>query len=152
MKIAFPVPEDHGLESSVFGHFGSAPCFVFVDSATNAVSSINNENQHHEHGACQPLKALSNQVPDVVIVGGIGRGANLKLRATKIKVFRAIAGTIQDNLNAFNAGKLAEISPDEGCAGHETGDHGHGHGQNHGAGPGCAHGKIVVKKLPAAGH
>ena len=28
MKMCFPVESDQGLESKVFGHFGSAPVFV----------------------------------------------------------------------------------------------------------------------------
>lgn len=42
MKIVFPTQVDQGLDSAVFGHFGSAPCFVLVDDTTGAVESISN--------------------------------------------------------------------------------------------------------------
>ncbi len=32
MKICFPVEQHEGLESQVYGHFGSAPSFVVVDN------------------------------------------------------------------------------------------------------------------------
>ena len=31
MKVCFPVPEDKGLDSLVYGHFGSAPLFGVDD-------------------------------------------------------------------------------------------------------------------------
>jgi hypothetical protein len=30
MKIAFPAERDEGMESPVYGHFGSAPCFLII--------------------------------------------------------------------------------------------------------------------------
>ena len=57
MKIAFPTQKDVGLESEVYGHFGSANLFIIVDSETGAVSSTGNPDQDHIHGRCQPLKA-----------------------------------------------------------------------------------------------
>ena len=74
MKICFPVQKDDGIESAVFGHFGSAPFFVVVDTDTNGLSTINNQDQHHTHGACNPMKALDNQKVDAIVVGGIGAG------------------------------------------------------------------------------
>ena len=35
MKIAFPTRDNKGMESPVFGHFGSAPHFLIVDSDKN---------------------------------------------------------------------------------------------------------------------
>jgi len=59
MKVCFPVQNNEGMESSVYNHFGSAPMFVVVDSATNTVTTIINKDQHHEHGACNPIAALN---------------------------------------------------------------------------------------------
>ena len=75
MKICFPVQNDNGIESTVYNHFGSAPAFVVIDTDTNNVTSINNRDQHHSHGACNPMKALDNQEIDAIVVGGIGAGA-----------------------------------------------------------------------------
>jgi len=42
MKICFPVEENKGLESAVYGHFGSAPGFVTFDTETEEAGFINN--------------------------------------------------------------------------------------------------------------
>ena len=55
MKICFPVLVNEGLASDVFGHFGSAPMFVVVNTDTSEVTSINNSDQIHEHGSCNPI-------------------------------------------------------------------------------------------------
>ena len=79
MKICVPVEVNNGFESRPFGHFGSAPMFVVYDLESGDLSTINNCDLGHEHGMCQPIKALAGNVVDAVIVGGIGQGAIAKL-------------------------------------------------------------------------
>ena len=121
MKIAIPVAEYRGLESPVYGHFGSAPAFALVDVETMSVKAINNSDHAHVHGACSPMKALAGARPDAVIVGGIGMGALLGLRAAGIKVFRAVDGTVADAVRQFKAAELPEIEENGVCAGHSGG-------------------------------
>ena len=49
MRIAFPVQVDEGLDSQVYGHFGSAPSFVILDSTSGEHQTINNTDAHHAH-------------------------------------------------------------------------------------------------------
>ena len=91
MKVAIPVAEDCGLESLVYGHFGSAPVFVLVDSETMSVESLGNRDQIHVHGQCSPVKALAGTKPYAVVVGGIGGGALLGLRGAGIRVYHYAA-------------------------------------------------------------
>ncbi len=121
MKIAIPVAEYRGLESTVYGHFGSAAAFALVDSATMSVEAIDNRDEAHVHGACSPMKALAGARPDVAIVGGIGTGALLGLQAAGIKVYRCIGGTVADAVRQFKAAELTEIEEDGACAGHGDG-------------------------------
>ena len=72
MKIAFPVQEDRGMDSAVYGHFGSAPHFIIVDSDNGAFQAASNPDMHHQHGQCQPIAALSGNPVDAIVVGGIG--------------------------------------------------------------------------------
>ena len=118
MKICFPVVEAKGLESEVYGHFGSAPAFIVVETETKAVSAIQNNDMHHDHGACNPLKALDNQRVDAVVVGGIGFGALNKLKQSGIKVFQAQALTVNENVQLIHSQNLPEFSPQNTCAGH----------------------------------
>ncbi len=121
MKICFPVQKDEGLSSTVYNHFGSAPVFLILDTTTNSISPLNNRDQNHVHGACNPIKALDNQKVDAVVVGGIGAGALNKLNQMGIKVHRAQAGKIVENVSLLNAGSLPELTLNECCGGHSKG-------------------------------
>ncbi len=121
MKICFPVQSDEGLGSTVYGHFGSAPLFLVVDTATSAVAVINNRDQHHVHGACNPTKALDGQQVDAIVVGGIGAGALTKLNQMGIKAYRAQGATIAENIPVLASGKLPELTLQACCGGHSKG-------------------------------
>jgi predicted Fe-Mo cluster-binding NifX family protein len=121
MKIAFPTQSDQGMDSTVFGHFGSAPCFVLVDDASGAIESISNVDRQHIHGQCQPLAALGGKTVDAVVVGGIGGGALMKLLAAGINVYRAVEGTVNDNLDLIQSKRLPQFTMDMSCAGHHEG-------------------------------
>ena len=126
MKVCFPVMEDQGLESQIYGHFGSAPGFVVVDMATSEITAINNSDQVHRHGACNPVAGIGGYEVDAIVVGGIGGGALHKLNAAGMRVFQAREGTVGDNIAHLKADGLPEFMP-----GHTCGGHGHSHG--------CAH-------------
>ena len=121
MKICFPVESDKGLDSEVFGHFGSAPIFVVFDTDTELIDTINNQDLGHAHGRCSPLKALDGKMVDVIIVGGIGAGAINKLNAMGIKVYRASKGTVRDNIGLFESNPTPEITVAHACGGHAGG-------------------------------
>ena len=121
MKVCFPVANFFSLESEVYGHFGSAPSFVVVDTETEAVNVINNSDQNHEHGMCNPAGALGAQSVDAVVVGGIGGGALMKLNSLGINVYKATAPTIGENLQLFSRQQLPEFHPGHVCSGHSGG-------------------------------
>ena len=131
MIICIPVKEDLGLQSAVYGHFGSAPHFLLVDSASGALRCLDNGNQHHAHGMCQPLKALQGEPVDAVVVGGIGMGALNRLNAAGVRVFQAQMPTVGETVAAMGRGELPEMTLEGTC--------GHHHGAGHGHGGGCGH-------------
>ena len=118
MKVCFPVQNDEGIDSKVYNHFGSAPMFVVMDTNTNALSQIHNGDQHHIHGACNPIKALDNQKVDAIVVGGIGAGALTRLNQMGIIVHRAQAATIRENMSMFAAQTLPTLTLQGCCGGH----------------------------------
>lgn len=118
MKVCFPVVKAEGLDSKVYGHFGSAPVFVVVETDNNTVTMVNNKDQHHAHGACNPLKALNNQKVDAVVVGGIGGGALTRLNQLGIKVFQAQASTVKENIAMLKTRNLPELTLSRCCPGH----------------------------------
>lgn len=118
MKVCFPVESDKGLESEVYGHFGSAPVFVVFDTESKSIDAINNQDLGHTHGMCNPLKALDGKKVDAIVVGGIGAGAISKLNSMGIKVYKAAPGTIQANIELFANNTLSEIAKSHACGGH----------------------------------
>lgn len=134
MKVCMPVQSDQGPESQVSGHFGSAPCFLIFDSDTLEFKSIENANQQHAHGQCNPLERFKTIKPDIVVVDGIGAGAFSKLQNAGIRVFKAEGKTVQENIDHLTTRGLMAFSADHSCAGH---DHENGHHHHHPDGSGC---------------
>jgi len=127
MKVCIPVEEYRGLDSVVYGHFGSAPVFVLVDTETLAVEPLSNRDEHHQHGACSPLKAIGGRQVNAVIVGGIGSGAIRGLNQAGIEVYRFVDGTAGQAVQQLKTGKLSPLNLDHACAGHGAGHDCHGH-------------------------
>jgi predicted Fe-Mo cluster-binding NifX family protein len=121
MKVCFPVQHVEGIESRVFNHFGSAPFFVVVDTSTSEVSTITNRDEHHAHGACNPVLALDNQSIDAVVVGGIGGGALNRLNQAGIRVYRTAAENVKENVALYLAKGLQEFGAMHVCGGHSHG-------------------------------
>lgn len=136
MKICFPTTRNQGLESEVFGHFGSAPLFLLVDTASGTITEQVNRDLGHGHGQCQPLRALDGLQADAIVVGGIGAGALMGLNRAGLKVYRARGVSIADNLASLAEEEMPELTPDQVCAGH-AGAHAHGHAHGHGHGCGA---------------
>ena len=121
MKVCFPVQTDEGVESQVYGHFGSAPVFIVVDTEEKDVQRINNRDLHHAHGACNPIMALGGQRVDALVVGGIGGGALMKLNAMGVRVYEAGTRSVKENLALLKENKLQELSLEHSCRAHEGG-------------------------------
>jgi len=126
MKVCFPVQHFSSLESEVYGHFGSAPSFALFDTETEVVTVISNSDQHHVHGMCNPVGALGDNKVESVVVGGIGGGALTKLNMMGIRVYKATARTIEENLRLFMQNQLPQYQPGHTCSGH-GGECSHGH-------------------------
>ncbi len=121
MKVCFAVQKDEGLESTVYGHFGSAPAFIVVDTEAETAATVANRDRNHAHGACNPMAAIGGQRVDAVVVGGIGAGALMRLNAEGIKVFRAAGPSVRANLSLIKDNMLPEMTAQNTCAGHQGG-------------------------------
>ena len=119
MRVGFAVQVDEGLESAVYDHFGSAPAFIIVDTEQEKIATVNNSNMNHVHGACNPVAALGGNQIDALIVGGIGAGAIMKLNAMGIKIYRAGAASVRENVGLLKGNYLREITANESCGGHQ---------------------------------
>lgn len=122
MKICFAVAKDEGVNSAVYGHFGSAPAFVMVDTESGNVATVGNRDMIHAHGACNPIMAIGGKGVDAVVVGGIGAGALNRLNAEGIQVYASVAQTVAQNVDLLKEGKLPVLTLQHSCAGHQGGE------------------------------
>lgn len=118
MKLCFPVETNNGINSVVYGHFGSAPQFIVYNTESKTTETIDNGNLGHIHGQCSPIQALQSNPVDAIVVGGIGAGAINKLNAMGVRVYQAVNGTIKSNLDLLKNNSLREITIDEACRQH----------------------------------
>jgi predicted Fe-Mo cluster-binding NifX family protein len=118
MRICIPTATDQGIEAEVFGHFGSAPYFSLLDTDTAEVEVLGNDNQHHAHGQCSPMKQLSGAKFDAIVVRGMGRNAVARFAAANVPVMVTGARNLQDVLEEARSGSLRELDPAQACQGH----------------------------------
>ena len=118
MRICIPTGTADGKTAKVHAHFGSAPYFTIYDTDKGDVEIVNNDNQHHSHGMCQPLAALSTKDIVAVVCGGMGARAIMKLNEAGIKAYRAIPGSVEEIARQFSQGGLEEITAENACQQH----------------------------------
>jgi len=134
MKIA--VTYENG---EIFGHFGHTKQFkLYTAENGKVVSSEVIDTNDSGHGALAGL--LSSLGADVLICGGIGKGAQTALALEGIKLFGGVCGNADEAVEAFLANSLV-YDPEAKCDhhdhenkdGHNCGEHGCGgncHGHN----------------------
>lgn len=115
MKVCFPVIANQGLQSTIYGHFASAPLFLEVNTDTGEVSSIPNCDRADPDAGSNPFKALAGRQLDGIIIGGVGDGMLQMLHMMGFKVYEAETESLQMNIELFekNALTKAEIQNSE---------------------------------------
>ncbi|MHC1698621.1 MAG: NifB/NifX family molybdenum-iron cluster-binding protein [Geobacteraceae bacterium] len=109
MKVCFPVIANQGLQSTIYGHFASAPLFLEVDADTGEVSSIPNCDRSDPDAGSNPFKALLGRQLDGVIVSGVGDGMLQILNMMGFRVFEAETESLQMNVELFKKNELPEV-------------------------------------------
>jgi len=122
MKIAMPVT-DHFQDAMIYSSFGRAPYFAFYDSELKTVEFVGNNAATTQGGAgIKAAQMIVDQKTDVLIAPRCGENSLMVLEGAKVAIFLSPGGTIQDNIQAFQAGKLSKMQD------FHPGYHGH-HGQ-----------------------
>jgi predicted Fe-Mo cluster-binding NifX family protein len=119
--IAIPTDNDQGLAAPISLHFGHASFFTFVtvDIDSGEVSKVEAvPNTGHQQGGCMaPVMVVKNKQADAVILGGIGGRPLMGFIEVGVLPLRGVQGSVQDNLNAFRAGRLEQLMTST-CSGH----------------------------------
>jgi len=118
MKICLPTVGKGGMSEMVHNHFGSAAYFTIYDTESKSVEIVANENQHHSHGTCQPLSAISNHKVDAIMTNGMGGRAVQMLNQGGIKVYLLDGNTVEEAVKKFETNELVELTVDNACGGH----------------------------------
>jgi predicted Fe-Mo cluster-binding NifX family protein len=118
MKLCMPVVESNGMNSIVFGHFGSAPFFAVYDTETEKLSLVNNNESEHEHGKCMPVDALSKLGAGAVLCKGMGLRAVNLLAAAGIGAFLVEGVTVAEAVAEFTDRKARVLDANGACQHH----------------------------------
>ncbi len=138
MNICIPIVQDEGLQSRISPHFGSAPLFLIVETATGECYSIANEGHRGGPGRRHPLASLAGQDIKCVVVAGMGQGALNKLTRSGIDVFISDKATVEEVIASFKDGALSRMTDGIACEHHQ---HQHGGRMGRRGRGGCGHGK-----------
>lgn len=107
MKIAIPTNQKGLLEDEVASHFGRASNFLLFDTGTESFEIFANPEIKGEVEL--PPDFLHRQKVEVVIVFSLGPMAYRKFKNYNIKMYKAIEGTVAENLQKFKDNKLREL-------------------------------------------
>lgn len=114
MKIAVTYNPETG---EIFQHFGRTEYFKVYDIEDNQIASSEVRSTNGQgHGALAGV--LSGLGADVLICGGIGAGAQNALAGAGIRLYGGCAGSADEAVKAYLAGKL-EYQEDVHCDHHE---------------------------------
>ncbi|MBN2381814.1 NifB/NifX family molybdenum-iron cluster-binding protein [bacterium] len=107
MKVALS-STGNTLDSQLDQRFGRAAYFLIVDTVSDSISVIdNNENVQASHGAgLQSAQNVVNSGATVVITGNVGPKALSVMQRAKIDLRTGASGTCRECLQAFKAGSL----------------------------------------------
>ena len=108
MKVCFPITEDFGVKSTVYGHFNSAPFFLVVDTDTKETFTIANCDPKNPLAGCDPFSALKVYDIDGIIAGCMGDSALQAMNLCGFRVFEAESENLIENMELFKQAKLQE--------------------------------------------
>ena len=118
MKICIPTETDLGKVAKVYSHFGSAPYFTIYDTEKDDCQTIDNSNQHHIHGTCNPIDVLASKDIDAVICTGMGMRAIQRLNEAGIRAYKTSGDNVREIIEKYRATELEEITVEDACRQH----------------------------------
>jgi len=137
MRICVPTESDSGLDAPVSAHFGRAPYFAFVESASKQVEFVENRETGQDRGRCLGAALAVQGRPDAVAASGMGQGAFDLLRSSGARVYLSKEPRLEEVVDALIAEKSPEMTTSEAMGHHHAGHSAQSHhdgGTGHGGG------------------
>lgn len=121
MKIAIPVNDDN-IDGNVCISFGRAPYFLFYDTEKDKSKCVVNSAANSQGGAgIKAAQIIADNNADVLITPRCGQNAADVLKASRVKIYKSIEGTIRENLKELKEEKLNLLNDiHSGFHGHEV--------------------------------
>lgn len=114
MKIVIPT-EEKSISSEICVSFGRTPYFAVYDTETKETVFLDNSAANSSGGAgIKAAQLIAEQKATAVLTAHLGQNAVEVFNDYKISVYRAIPGTVESNIIAFENGEiklLDEIHP-----------------------------------------
>jgi len=110
MNIAV-TSQGESMDSQIDPRLGRTKFFIIYDTGKGDFAAMDNEqNLNAAQGA--GIQAAQNVIgtgSEVVITGNCGPKAFRVLAAGDVKVFKALGGTVKENIEKYNKGELEEM-------------------------------------------
>jgi len=132
MKLCFPVAEDRGINSKIYGHFNSAPFFFIVDADSLETETVANIDPDNPATSCTPFAALKGHQIDGLITAGMGDSALQAMHLCGFRAYEAQSENLLENMEMFKRKELPESLVQDSAAqgrcsdGDDTADSGSG--------------------------
>jgi len=110
MKLIVPV-ESKSLDCPVCPSFGRTPIYLSYDTESGKYEFLDNSAAASQGGAgIKASQMLADHGADAVITYRCGDNAAQVLNAADIKLFKAVDGTVSENIKKFEKGELPPLS------------------------------------------
>jgi predicted Fe-Mo cluster-binding NifX family protein len=110
MKIAIPVDEK-SFQSNVCISFGRAPNFLIYDTAAKIIHYVENSAAASQGGAgIKAAQLLLDQGTEAILTPRCGENAEKVFSAAKVRVYKTVEGTAEQNIGLFGAGRLDALN------------------------------------------
>ncbi|MHC1720322.1 MAG: NifB/NifX family molybdenum-iron cluster-binding protein [Clostridiaceae bacterium] len=110
MKIAIPVNEK-SMETSVCISFGRTPYFLIYDNVKKESVFLDNSAAASQGGAgIKAAQSIVDSKANVLLTPRCGENAANVLKAADIKIYKTMNNSLKENLEAFEEGKLQELT------------------------------------------
>ena len=110
MKIAIPTDEK-SMEKSICISFGRAPYFLIYDTETGESVFLENSAATSRGGAgIKAAQTVVDTKAEALLTPRCGENAAQVIQVANIKIYKTINDSIQENIDAFKAGKLEMLN------------------------------------------
>ncbi len=109
MKIAIP-SKGNDLQSEVDERFARAEGFIIYNDESKDFKFLSNSMSDAHGAGPKAVQKLVEEGINILIIPGLGNNAFEAIKASGIKAYFSIKGTVKENLDKYFEGSLEEIS------------------------------------------